>query len=293
VVDISVAMGGDAFAWQLTAAELVAWQGDDERARELTAIQLSHVMQAVGAGVMTNVARLGLIALDLARGRYREAFDHAWSVFEIDPASQGNQVLPEVVEAGLRCDERDAAAAALDRLERRASLAGTPWALGLLARSKALVADDDADALYEEALDHLARTAVATDLARTHLLYGEWLRRRRRRSDARDHLRRAHQMFDAMGARAFADRAGTELSATGERARRRTFDTANDLTPQESRIARLAATGATNREIGAQLFISAATVEHHLRNVYRKLGVTSRRQLTRERARLLATDDEP
>jgi len=288
VVDISVAMGGDPAAWRLNAVELYAWQGDESRARELAALMLSDVMETVGAGVMANVARMGMVVLDLAHGRYRDAFDGAWYLFGIDPPGQGNQVLPDVVEAAVRCGETARGEAALERLTARAGLAATPWALGVLARARAmLAADDDAEAQYEAALALLGQSEVATERARTHLLYGEWLRRRRRRSDARHHLRQAQEMFDTMGARAFALRAAIELAATGEHARRRAVDTTNDLTPQESRIARLAATGATNREIAAQLFISAATVEHHLRQVFRKLGVTSRRQLARDRERLL------
>jgi RNA polymerase sigma factor (sigma-70 family) len=145
---------------------------------------------------------------------------------------------------------------------------------------RALLVDDErADDLYAEAIERLARTRVAVDLARAHLLYGEWLRRQPRRIDARKQLRIAHEMFADFGMEAFAERARVELQATGERARKRTVETLDQLTPQESRISRLAAEGNTNREIAAQLFISPSTVEYHLRKAFRKLDIKSRRQL--------------
>jgi DNA-binding NarL/FixJ family response regulator len=158
--------------------------------------------------------------------------------------------------------------------------AGTDWALGIEARLRALLSDgDDADELYKEAIRRLARSRVRVQLARTHLLYGEWLRRQRRRLDAREQLRTAHELFTEFGVEAFAERARLELEATGERARKRTVETPDQLTPQETQIARLAAQGETNREIAARLFISASTVEYHLRKAFRKLDVKSRVQL--------------
>jgi DNA-binding NarL/FixJ family response regulator len=158
--------------------------------------------------------------------------------------------------------------------------AGTDWALGIEARLRALLSDgDEADELYKEAIRRLARSRVRVQLARTHLLYGEWLRRQRRRLDAREQLRTAHELFTEFGVEAFAERARLELEATGERARKRTVETLDQLTPQETQIAHLAAQGETNREIAARPFISASTVEYHLRKAFRKLDVKSRVQL--------------
>jgi RNA polymerase sigma factor (sigma-70 family) len=152
--------------------------------------------------------------------------------------------------------------------------------LGIAARSRALLTDSDAaESLYREAIERLGRTRLRPELARAHLLYGEWLRRQRRRVNAREELRLAHEMFTGYGMEAFAERARVELEATGERARKRTAQTMEQLTPQEAQVARLAAQGNTNREIAAQLFISPSTVEYHLRKAFRKLEVRSRTQL--------------
>jgi DNA-binding CsgD family transcriptional regulator len=172
------------------------------------------------------------------------------------------------------------AATAHKTLSERALAAGTPWALGLRARCEALLAEGaDAEGCYLESISQLKRSRMAVDLARAHLLYGQWLRRAKRRRDARQELRTAHEMFAAMGADRFAERAAAELRATGERARARTPETAIDLTPQEVQVADLAAAGASDSEIAAQLFISPSTVDYHLRKVFRKLHVTSRTQL--------------
>ncbi len=204
----------------------------------------------------------------------------AQSVAEADHPGWAHRALPTVVEAGIRCGDRDAAAGALTVLAERATTSDTPWALGLLARCRALVADgSSAGALYEEAQDHLGKTSWRTEVARTHLLYGEWLRRQRRRTEAREQLRRAFEMFATMRARAFAERARVELLATGERARTRRAETAHDRTSRELQIARLAAQRATSREIASQLFISANTMDYHLRKVFQKLGISSRRDL--------------
>jgi DNA-binding CsgD family transcriptional regulator len=186
----------------------------------------------------------------------------------------------ELIEAATRSGRNDRAASALGVLSETTRASGTPWAQGIEARSRALLAEGEAaDTLYRHAIDHLAPTRLRVDLARTHLVYGEWLRRERRRIDARTELRMAHELFSEFGMEAFAERARVELEATGERARKRTVHTLGDLTPQEAQISRLVAQGHTNREIAAQLFISPSTVEYHLRKVFRKLGVKSRTQL--------------
>ena len=169
---------------------------------------------------------------------------------------------------------------ALGRLTEATSMGQTDWAPGIYARCRALLSEGaDADELYREAIDRLGRTRLRPDLARAHLLYGEWLRRDRRRVDAREQLPTAHDMLDAMGMEAFAERARRELQATGETVRRRTVETVSMLTEQEANIARLAGDGRTNAEIGAQLFLSDRTVEWHLRKVFTKLGIGSRREL--------------
>ena len=172
------------------------------------------------------------------------------------------------------------AADALQRLSETTRASGADWGLGVEACSRALLSEDQtAEALYREAIERLRRTRVRVALARAHLLYGEWLRRERRRLDAREQLRTAHELFTEFGMEAFAERARVELEATGEHARKRTVETRDDLTPQEAQISRLAADGATNQEIAAQLFISPSTVDYHLRKAFRKLGVKSRHQL--------------
>jgi DNA-binding CsgD family transcriptional regulator len=188
--------------------------------------------------------------------------------------------LTELVEAAVRSGHREAAEAALAELTRATEAAATDWALGVQARSQALLGQEDsAEELYREAVERLGRTRVKTDLARAHLLYGEWLRRQNRRVDARKQLRMAHTLFSQFGAGAFAERSVRELRAAGETVTRRTGAAAATLTPQETQIAQLARAGLTNTEIGAQLFLSPHTVEWHLRKVYAKLNITSRRLL--------------
>ncbi len=190
--------------------------------------------------------------------------------------------LVELIEAASRSGRSEQAAEALALLGESTRASGTPWALAVEARSRALLQEGPAaETLYREAVELLGPTRLRLDLARSHLLYGEWLRRERRRVDARNELRLAHEMFTEFGMDAFAERTRVELEATGEHARKRTVDTLDELTPQEAQVSRLAAQGNTNREIAAQLFISPSTVEYHLRKTFRKLDVTSRVQLAR------------
>jgi DNA-binding CsgD family transcriptional regulator len=218
--------------------------------------------------------------VDLSVGDIEPAFDAARHVVRNDQAFITERALPLLIEAAVRGGHRDEATDAFAVLADRTSAAGTPWALGVRARCLALLADGNgAEDAYTEAIGHLERSRAAFDLARAHLLYGQWLRRAKRRADARHQLRTAHAMFQNMGADSFARQAASELRASGERARSRTPETQLDLTPQEGRVANLAADGATNNEIAAQLFISPGTVEYHLAKVFRKLGITSRTQL--------------
>ena len=186
----------------------------------------------------------------------------------------------ELIEAGVRSGATDATSAALDRLSARTQASGTDWALGIEAGSRALLSDGrDAEPLYREAVERLARTRGVVHLARARLLYGEWLRRENRRVDAREQLRAAYDRFSRIGAEGFAERARRELVATGETAPRRTVETRDVLTPQEAQIARMASDRQTNPEIGAKLFISPRTVEYHLRKVFTKLDISSRKEL--------------
>jgi DNA-binding CsgD family transcriptional regulator len=188
----------------------------------------------------------------------------------------------ELIEAATRTGKSAGAPDALESLSQTTRASGTDWALGIEARSRALLSEGEtAERLYREAIDRLGRTRVRVALARAHLLYGEWLRRERRRLDAREQLRTAHDLLSSMGMEAFAERAGRELQATGETARKRVVETSSQLTAQEDQIARLARDGLSNPEIGARLFISPRTVQYHLHKVFTKLGISSRMQLHR------------
>lgn len=216
-------------------------------------------------------------------GRYDEALAAAQG-WESGAGQLGYAlwILPELAEAAARCGRPDVADAALRQLRETTEASGTDWGLGLMARSQALVSSGPAaDELYQEAISRLGRTRIAVQLARAHLVYGEWLRREKRRTDARAQLRTARDMLTAMGAEAFAQRAERELTATGERVRRRDTGPVVALTPQESQIARLASDGQSNPEIAAQLFLSPRTVEYHLHKIYAKLDITTRGQLAR------------
>jgi DNA-binding CsgD family transcriptional regulator len=188
--------------------------------------------------------------------------------------------LPELIEAASRSGQAGLAADALGRLAEATSIGQTDWGQGIYARSRALLSEGaDADELYREAIDRLSRTQLRPELARAYLLYGEWLRRQGRRTDAREQLRTAYDLLAAIGMEAFAERARRELLAAGDTVRKRNSESATTLTAQEAQIARLARDGRTNPEIGAQLFLSSRTVEWHLRNIYAKLGIGSRREL--------------
>ena len=263
------------YAWLLVGA----WRGVEP---EVMGFIDAGLDDASGRSEGRVIALAGYASAVLNNGlcRYEAAMDGARRASDDGQFGYSGAALPELVEAAIRSGEPEVARAALHRLQEPARAAGTDWALGVLARSHALTTDgEDADALYREAIERLERTRVRIELARARLLYGEWLRREGRRVDAREQLRAAHEMFSVAGAEAFAERARRELSATGETVSRRTAETRDHLTPQEAQIARLAADGATNPEIGAQLFISPRTVEYHLRKVFTKLDVSSRREL--------------
>jgi DNA-binding CsgD family transcriptional regulator len=254
---------------------LAAWRGDEGRASEL--IEATSEEATVRRWTSNNYARAVLYN---GLGRHAAARDAAWEAFQPDPIGYGSYLVPELAEAASRTADRALLESALEWLSERTGAISSEWAIGIEARVRALLSEGEvAESLYRESIAHLAGTRARLELARTHLLYGEWLRRERRRIDAREHLRNALEAFTGMGSEAFASRAERELLATGERARKRTVDTRDDLTPQEEQVARLAAEGTTNREIAAQLFITQSTVEYHLRKAFRKLDVKSRTQL--------------
>jgi DNA-binding CsgD family transcriptional regulator len=255
-----------------------AWL-EDEEATRTGARRMMQDAHERGAGIGIDHAHAALAVLDLGAGRYDAALRAARHIFDHDSIVLGTLALPDLVEAAARCGDTDVAEQALARLTERATASGTAWARGLLARGRALVANSgEADEHFRLALDELSRSTIATDTARTQLLYGEWLRRARRRKEARGPLHEALEFFEAVGASGFANRARTELAATGEHVRSRSAPV-DVLTPQEAQIARLAASGQRNLDIAAQLYISTSTVEYHLRKIFVKLGVTSRTQL--------------
>jgi DNA-binding CsgD family transcriptional regulator len=259
---------------------VLAWEGRETEARAEAAAVIRFGSEQAQGWVLAFV-NYALAVLELGLGHYAEALTYANKNYRENPflTIVGSA---DLIEAACRCGERAMANEAAEEFAARALPNGTPIALGLLAVSRALMADDaDAEQLYQSAIEQLSRCRGNLRRARAHLLYGEWLRRQKRRLDARSQLREALDMFTGMGAAAFADRARAELAATGEHARARSDATRDTLTPQESQIARLASQGATNPEIAARLFLSASTVDYHLKKVYRKLDITSRRQLGR------------
>jgi DNA-binding CsgD family transcriptional regulator len=215
-------------------------------------------------------------------GRHDAARDAAWQAFGRDPIGAGPMLVAELGEAASRTGDVELVRTALEWLSERTRVTPTDWALGIEARVRALISEGDvADGLYRESITRLRGAFVRAELGRSHLLYGEWLRRERRRIDAREQLRTAHEMLTTMGIDAFAERARRELLATGETVRKRTAETRDDLTAQERQIALLARDGLSNPEIGTRLFISPRTVKYHLRKVFIKLDISSRNELDR------------
>ena len=260
---------------------MVAMRGREAEAKQFIEKARAEVIER-GEGAGLSFIDWAEAVLYNGLGRYAEALTASRRVLELAELVPVSWAMPELIEAAVRTGARELAAETDRHLTDRSRASGTDWAVGIAARSHALVvADERADDLYTEAIERLTRTRVAVDLARAHLLYGEWLRRQPRRVDARKELRIAYDMFTDFGMEAFAERASIELRATGEHARRRTVDALRQLTPQEAEISRLVAQGSTNREIAAQLFISPSTVEYHLHKAFRKLGVRSRTELAR------------
>jgi DNA-binding CsgD family transcriptional regulator len=259
---------------------LAAWRGREAEASMLIEAIVQEVASR-GEGLGVTVTHWARAVLYNGLGRYEDALAAAERASgQPEDLAVFNWGLAELIIAAVRSGHMERASAALERLSEITRASGTDWALGIEARSRALLSKGDAaERLYREAIERLGRTHVRVELGRAHLLYGEWLRRERRRVDAREQLRTAHEMFTAMGLEAFAGRAARELLATGERARKRTVETREDLTAQEAEIARLARDGLSNPEIGARLFISARTVEYHLHKVFSKLNIRSRTQL--------------
>jgi DNA-binding CsgD family transcriptional regulator len=264
------------------AVVLAALRGREADAAYLIDTSRAEVTRR-GEGIGISVLDWAEAVLYNGLGRYEKARSAALRVAEqTQDLTPSNWVMAEVIEAAVRAGTPELATDSHRRLLETTRVSATDWGLGIAARSEALLTDAErAEELYVEAIGRLGRTRIAVDLARAHLLYGEWLRRERRRVDARNELRVAHKLLSGFGMEAFAERARVELQATGERARKRSVDTIDQLTPQEAQVARLAARGNTNREIAAQLFISPSTVEYHLGKVFRKLDVKSRTQLAR------------
>jgi DNA-binding CsgD family transcriptional regulator len=266
---------------------LVAWRGREQEASGLIQATAQEATRC-GTGRLASLAAGASAVLNNGLGRYEAARDAAWEVFQRDDLALGPLVVAELAEAAARTGDTALVQAALDWLSERTRVTRTAWVLGIEARVRALLSDGSAaDGCYRESVKRLGQTRVQAELARSHLLYGEWLRRQGRRMDAREQLRTARQMLEEMGMAAFAGRARRELRATGETARKRTGPAGRTagasaaLTAQEAQVARLARDGLSNPEIGARLFISPRTVAYHLSSVFTKLGISSRSQLYR------------
>jgi DNA-binding CsgD family transcriptional regulator len=262
------------------ALALAVFRGQEAQAAQLIQTATDDVVRR-GEGGGLGFVDWAAAVLGNSLGRYEEALAAAQRASEDSPAVHfASRALVELIEAAARSAAPERAAGALQRLSDITRACGTDWALGTEARSRALVSDGEAaEGHYQEAINYLVRTRLRVELGRAHLVYGEWLRRQRRIRDARDQLGSAYEIFDSVGAGAFAERARAELRASGGQARERAVETRDPLTAQEALIARLAGEGASNPEIAAQLFISRATVAYHLRKVFTKLGISSRSQL--------------
>jgi len=260
------------------AVMLGAWRGVGDDASQLIESTIRDA-RARNEGIGVAVSEYARALLCNATSQYEEALlaaSHA--VQDQRQVAADNWGLAELIESAAQVGRYDVATDALHRLASKAQATGPDWAIGIEARSRALLGED-AETLFRKAIAHLSRTRVRGELARAHLLYGEWLRRANRRVDARQELRSAYEMFSAMSMEGFAERTRKELRAAGATVRTRHVETRDDLTAQEAHIARLAREGLSNPEIGAQLFISPRTVEWHLGNVFTKLGISSRREL--------------
>jgi len=270
----------------ISALFLIAWRGRPAEASAL--IEASDLDAAArGEGRRIGAGRYATAVLYNGLGRYESALAAAQQA----TAYPGELTVSrwaqyELIEAATRVGKAERAARALEQLSETTQASGTEWALGIEARSRALLSKNDAEGLYREAIERLRRTRIRAELARAHLLYGEWLRREGRRLDARVQLRTAHEMLAAMGAEGFAERAARELAASGETARKRTVSAIDELTAQEARIAIMARDGASNQEIATQLFVSRKTVEYHLHKVFAKLRIGTRGDLADKLARI-------
>jgi DNA-binding CsgD family transcriptional regulator len=263
------------------ALSIAAVRGREAELSELIQTSVSEA-EARGEGLALTVTEMLCGTLYVGLGRYDAALAAVRAAERYHEMGPAIWMLTELIEAAARSGETRLACRALELLEETTQASGTDWALGIEARCRALLSDGDAaERLYREAIDRLSGARLRLELARAHLLYGEWLRRERRRVDAREQLRTALEMFTGFGTEAFAARAERELLATGERVRARTVETRDELTAQEAQVARLARDGMSNVEIGARLFISQHTVAYHLRKVFSKLDITSRSQLSR------------
>src|SRR3954471_19784556 len=258
---------------------LAAWQGDVSTALALVEVMIGGA-HSRGEGSAVTAAEYATAILYNGLGKYELAYEAAQKAAAADHIATSSWALCELIEAAARSGRQEIAREAFDQLRERTRASGTAWAKGTEAHASAFLEDgESAEYLHREGIEALAQSRMAGDLARARLTYGEWLRRENRRIDAREQLRQAHDVFAAMGAGGFADRARRELVATGETVRKRRDDSRDELTPQEKQIARLARDGRTNPEIGAELFLSPRTVEWHLRKVYTKLGINSRKGL--------------